>query len=408
MFVKRINKEWRHFLKLKPRARRLLASTLLFELTLPLFIVFTNTFLLRKTNSFVDVAIYNIASCISLPLSFYTSAFLLKRIPIRKLYFFGLVGRSFFISLLFFTPYISFKILVVLGLLDGIPRGFYWANRNFIELSSTLDKNRDYFFGLTNMISKVVGVISPLLIGFILHLAAYSNTYSLEKAYQALILFSFTLMFLAGFIMSKDKSKNPPIDKLFIFKSSKDWARQRLLDFFHGLMNGPEFFVPTFLVVSLGGFEGTLGITQSLVAILSGFSVYVVGRKLKVKQRANLILSNVLLLICISLSLVFSYTGFTMMIYVLLLPTLGTILWQGVTPILLKVIEAQENGDSKNNYIYFADRELFLNIGRIISIMLLILFLKNLEQSLALKIIILIMAFAQIPVWYLARKLNKV
>ncbi|MEN8253800.1 MAG: hypothetical protein ABFQ62_05515 [Patescibacteria group bacterium] len=409
MFKKRLYRELSHFMTLSDNARKMLYSTTIYNATYPLLGLFTNTFILRQSNGFAQIAFYYVGQFISLPIFFYLNGLLLKYIPIKKLYVFGLTSLGLSTTLLFYLPGLSPLLLFNLGFVFSIPNSFYWANRHFITISSTLDNNRDYYVAMEAVIFTITGLIFPSLYGLILHYGLEGNLYSVGFAYKFLIILATFFFSTGGLIFSKSKIPNPKMEKVFIGRCSKKWWRQRIIETIHGFKNGVEFFLPTIIITSIiGGREGTVGAMQSVVAMFSAGFIYVLGRKIKVKQRPKLLLASIFSLIIMSGAFAISPTLLPSIIYVLGLSVTSTLIWQSLNPIIYKVIDTEEDSNPTNNYAYIVDRELFLNVGRIIGTVIFLLLIKYLKEDSALGIIVLLSSLPMLITYKIAKKLNQV
>jgi YQGE family putative transporter len=62
-------------------------------------------------------------------------------------------------------PHLTITGLAGAGFLMSFSSGFYWANRDFLALSTTSDSTRNYYYGLDQFFSTNIGVITPFLVG---------------------------------------------------------------------------------------------------------------------------------------------------------------------------------------------------------------------------------------------------
>ena len=153
--------------KSKPlNMRVLLLTNLIYIAVLPISNIFTSAYVMRNSgDDMKKVAIYQLASYVAIPLAFWINGLLLNYIRIERLFSFGM-----FLSAISMLVMMSLQELTVTGLglagfLMSLSAGFYWANRDFLALSTTSDSTRSYYYGLDQFFGTTVGVVTPFLIG---------------------------------------------------------------------------------------------------------------------------------------------------------------------------------------------------------------------------------------------------
>ena len=111
--------------------------------------MFVAAYVMRNSRTTLKmVMIYQLAVYTGIPLTFLINGCLLQ-----------LVRSSGFIPLGMFLSGVSMAVMMSLGklslvgmgtagLLMGMSFGLYWANRDFLALSTTSDDNRNYYYGL--------------------------------------------------------------------------------------------------------------------------------------------------------------------------------------------------------------------------------------------------------------------
>jgi YQGE family putative transporter len=380
-------------------------SSVMYDLAYPLISVFINAFILRQTNSATAVAVYNLASFFSIPLSFWLNGWLIKRFGINRVMGAGVVGMGLVVFLVFVLPFSGLLGLALFGFLYGFPVGFYWANRNFVTLESTTDKNRTYYTGLESIATTLTGVIMPIAIGFAIRFGEYQKVYSAEQAYVLLSVFALVLLVTAAYLFWNVKLKKPAFKKLFVKDADAMWQAARWQEVWVGFNTGLGFFIPTLLTFQLLGKEAALGTLQSLAAIIAMGCMYYVARVLKPDQRLLQIQVSVALLLVLGSWLALSFSPLAAIFYLLFVDFARALIWTSSNPLSQLAIDFQENGSATNNYAYVCDRELFLNVGRVVGVACffgLKLFVSDAES---LRFIPLVIAVSQIGVWFAAQRI---
>ncbi|HEX7017666.1 MAG TPA: MFS transporter [Patescibacteria group bacterium] len=403
--LRRYHLEKSHFQKLSLAAQKLLVSVTIYDFAYPLIFTFINAFIFRQTNDVTAVALYNLATFITLPFAFWSNGLLLKKFPIHYVLSGGLIGQGFVASMVFFFPFNTLTSLVIFGGLQGFPLGYYWANRNFITLAVTKDENRNYFTGLEAMIGMLTGIITPFLLGLIIRAGEYTSTYEAEPAYRVLSIVALVLLAFGGWVFLSAPVQNPNFKKLFIFGATSKWSYARLQEICIGYNTGMSFFLPALITFTLIGKEGSLGAIQSGAALVTASTMYGIARKAKPHHRLLLIKIAILLLLSISSLFLLFFNQVTAILYLLLVSFTAHLIWISANPITLRVIDEEESGDATNNYAYVCDRELYLNIGRIAGVFSFLALTYHFSDLVALRFIPVLMGLFQVGVWWTARQL---
>jgi YQGE family putative transporter len=81
----RLAREIRVFLSYPRNMRVLLVTNLIYSFAMPVFYMFTNTYILRNSESVSMVIVYQLATYTGIPFTFYVNGWLLKHFQIRWL-----------------------------------------------------------------------------------------------------------------------------------------------------------------------------------------------------------------------------------------------------------------------------------------------------------------------------------
>ncbi len=399
--------EYSHFKKLHTDARRLLFSSTVYEIALPLLVIFVNLFILDRTSGYLGVTVYNAGMFVSTPVIFWLNGWLLKKISIKTLYSLGLVGQGLSVMAVLFLSQVSTWWLLLFGLFQGIPIGMYWANRNFLSLEMTHDDNRNYYVGLETTVALLAGIIFPFLYGSLLQWSRSSQTFSIDSMYQVLIIIVTLFLGFGGMVVMKSNVENPDIGSVFVKQVTSLWWYQRLIEVFRGLMNGLLFFFPTLLLLEMGGKEGALGVVQTVSAVFSSALAYSIGRKMKSKQRVMLMSGITILWLILLFPLTVTPHAIVRLLFIIGMPVLEAIVWLVLNPIAMKAIDSHTSGDLTQKYAYVADREFFLNIGRLLGLFGFLLLVFGISEEIALQFTPVMMMLSQIGVWYGSKRVSQ-
>ena len=175
----------------------------------------------------------------------------------------------------------------VAGLMMGMSFGLFWANRDFLALSTTNDSNRNYYYGVETFFYTNTYVIVPVAIGWFIEGTGMRGWFGGDRntAYQIVTGFVFLLTIFSSILVHRGRFENPPESDFIFFRFHWLWNRMQLLAILKGLAQGYIVTAPAMLVMRLVGQEGALGTIQAVGGILSAFLLYLIGRTTKPEHR---------------------------------------------------------------------------------------------------------------------------
>lgn len=397
--------EYHQWRQLSDRARALLASITVYEFMYPILHTFVNTFLLRRLDEAWYVALYNLGMFISLPITFFVNGWLLRRVKIQWLYGFGIIGQPLVVLMLFWFSWQSWWQLVSIGAVQGVLLGWYWANRNFLRINTTTDSHRNFFMGIEMTLVTLATVVTPVMVGWFIKGAELTGWGTVDQAYQWLGLAAAVILSLMATWVVRTGFPQPTVSKIWVTKPSPTWQAARWVEVWRGIRNGIDLFLPALLVFQFLGEEGVLGTVQSLAALISAVLLYWLGRKVKVHQRYRYAQIGYLALLVAMMLVSALFTSGAVLVYLLVVDALIHWCWLASSPIAEQAIEHQDEGDPTTNYAYVADRELFLNIGRIGGVIIFGLASTVFDLSVAMRLMMFIMGLSHLGLLYFLKKM---
>lgn len=353
--------------RLGASAQRIIRSNILRAVAGPLTAIFLNAFVWRATGSLMSVTIYNLLQWIGLPFAFFLNSYLLRRIHIRKAFALGAVlsGLSAACTVLFG---IAFPNLIPLwGFLWGIGNGFYWANRNYLELQETVPEGRPYFYGLVYSVSSLANIIVPLIAGWFIIFGNYLGLYSPVHAYWLLFGISFIFIFLCARVILRGSFASPVPQTVRVPFFSSFLTKRRLLQISSGLFDGIQY-MGVVLVLYLAGSEGILGTVTALAALSSVVALYLYGKFAKEKNLKGTLLASGLAYLFSAALLVLAPHQFGIIFYIVCVEVALSFSAMVASTLYCSLTESEMGERTDSRYSYIFDNELFLNIGRIIGV----------------------------------------
>jgi MFS family permease len=353
-----------HYHKLSPESRRLLLSILLFTIALPLLSVFVNSFLWRSSHSVGQVILYNISTFIGMPIGFYTNTFLLRSYSSKQLYFWGSLLQGLIVAIILFLPSATLSTISIAGIAMGIVSGIYWGNRLMIGMFSTNSHQRTYFISIELILVTLMGIIMPLFTGWFIVTGEHFFTNWSERAYQILAIFLVGVMYFCGKIVLKNKVVVPLVKDLTPFTPSIRWQRLRLLSICAGMAHGMEVVLPGLLVLLLIGTERSLGTIMAVSGLIVSLALYQIAKKVGKRYRMRTFFMAAVLSVSAGLIIGSTYSALGAICYFVINSFAMMFRSTILGPVGMDVITSESARQKKHSYLYLADRELYVNIGR--------------------------------------------
>jgi YQGE family putative transporter len=357
-----------HYHKLSVESRRLLLSILLFTIALPLLSVFVNSFLWRNSHSVGIILLYNIATFIGMPLGFFVNSWLLKKYSGKILYFWGSLLQGFIVAIILFCPASGIATIASAGIAMGLVSGVYWANRILIGMYSTTSQQRTYFVSLELILVTLMGILMPLFIGWFIVTGDQLFSNWSQMAYQVLACLLIIAMFFSGQIVLNNKVVVPKMENIVPIKVTRRWKRLRLLSVIAGMSHGMEVVLPGLLVLLLVGTERSLGTIMALSGVFVSVALYQIAKKVGKRYRMRTFFIAAILSVSGGLIFGSTFSAAGAIVYFILNSFASTFRGTILGPTGLDVIMSESAKQKTHSYLYLADREFFVNIGRNIAL----------------------------------------
>src|SRR3954469_2689475 len=195
--------EYRHFNSYPRDMRILLLTNLIYAFVLPVIDVFVGAYVMRNSHDVKMVVIYQLAVYTGIPFTFLINGFLLRHINIKRLYSAGMLLSGISMAVMMSLGHLSLTGVCIAGLLMGMSFGLFWANRDFLALSTTDDNTRNYYYGIETFFYTNTYVIVPMLIGLFIEATGDRGWFGGDRntAYQIVTGCVFALTVLASIVV---------------------------------------------------------------------------------------------------------------------------------------------------------------------------------------------------------------
>jgi YQGE family putative transporter len=400
--MNKLRHEYHHFLSYPHNMRILLLTNLIYAFVLPVIDVFVGAYVMRNTQDVKMVVIYQLAVYTGIPLTFLVNGFLLQHINIKLLYSTGMLLSGISMAVMMSLGKLNMLGVGVAGFMMGMSFGLFWANRDFLALSTTSDSNRNYYYGLETFFYTNTYVVVPVAIGWFIEGTGVQGWFGGDRntAYQIVTALVFLLTIFSSIVVHLGNFENPPKSDFVFFRFHWLWNRMQVLAILKGLAQGYIVTAPAMLVMRLVGEEGALGTLQAIGGIFSAFLLYFIGRIAKPKHRL-IIFSVGLALFAfggLANAVLFNATGVLLfMICLLLGRPLHDIAY---FPIQMQVIDTVSAIEHRNKFAYIFNQEFGFFIGRFAGCGLFILLANTISDTFALRYALLIIGVVQLlSIW---------
>jgi MFS transporter, YQGE family, putative transporter len=376
----------------------------LYSLSIALSNTFVNIYLWKQSGELADLAMYNLSIVIAQPLTFILAGRWAKKVDRVIVLRIGVIFLAMFYVTVLFVGTRASEFLLLLGVLLGIGYGFYWLAFNVLTFEITEPETRDFFNGFLGILGSVGGMIGPVAAGFIIS--------RLEKLTGYTVVFGLSLgLFSIAVLLSFFLKRRPAHGKYWFLriiserKNDKNWRMVTNAHFFQGLREGVFVFIVSVFVFIATDSEmalGTYGLINSGISFLAYFFV---SRTLKKEYRKKAILVGGLILFLAIFLLVFNLSYLRLLLYAALIAVAYPLLLVPYASMTYDVIgRGWKAAEMRIEYIVV--RELFLNLGRITSIVLFLLAIHLFSERQAIPVLLVLLGSGHTLIYFFIRKIQ--
>lgn len=402
--LRKLRTEVAYFRQQSLNFRVLVLTNFIYAFVLPVIDIFVAAYVMRSSGDPVKVVVYQLTIYTGIPLTFLLNGFLLNRFNIRALYSAGMLLSAVSMIIMMSLKTLDLTGIAMAGLTMGLSFGFYWANRDYLALAVTNDRNRNYYYGLETFFYTIVAVAIPVAIGWFIQLAG-KGMGSVNMAYRIVTAMVFVVTVFASIVCFRGNFSNPARGRFIYFKFHPYWNKMLLLASLKGLTQGFLVTAPAMLIMRLLGQEGALGTAQSIGAIVAAVLMYVIGRITGPKHRLAIFTVG---LICFALASVINGVLFNaagVILFMLFLLIAKPLLDLAYFPIQLGVIDILSKKENRSEFAYILNHEAGLYAGRFLGAATFILLAWYFSEEFALRYAIMIVAIIQLCSVFVAKVL---
>ncbi|MEH7885493.1 MFS transporter [Bacillus sp. JJ1609] len=376
----------------------------LYSLSIALSNTFVNIYLWKQSGELADLGLYNLSIVVAQPLTFILAGRWAKKVDRVIVLRIGVIFLALFYVTVLFVGTRASDYLLLLGALLGMGYGFYWLAYNVLTFEITEPDTRDFFNGFLGILGSVGGMIGPFAAGFIIS--------RLEKFTGYTVVFGLSLgLFAVAVFLSFSLKRRPAHGKYWFQriiterKHDKNWRLITNAHFFQGLREGVFVFIVSVFVFIATDSEMALGTYGLINSGISFLAYYFVSRMLKKELRKRAILIGGLMLFIAIFLIVFDPTYTRLLLYAALIAVAYPLLLVPYSSMTYDVIgRGWKAAEMRIEYIVV--RELFLNMGRIFSILLFLGAITLFNEERIIPILLVILGSGHTLIYLFIRQIN--
>jgi MFS transporter, YQGE family, putative transporter len=376
----------------------------LYSLSIALSNTFVNIYLWKQSGELSDLAMYNLSIVVAQPLTFILAGRWAKKVDRVIVLRIGVIFLALFYVTVLFVGTKASDFLLLLGILLGIGYGFYWLAYNVLTFEITEPETRDFFNGFLGILGSVGGMIGPVAAGFIIS--------RLEKLIGYTVVFGLSLgLFSIAVLLSFFLKRRPAHGKYWFRriiterKHDKNWRMVTNAHFFQGLREGVFVFIVSVFVFIATDSEMALGTYGLINSGISFLAYYFVSRTLKKEYRKQAILVGGLILFLAIFLIIFDLSYFRLLLYAAMIAVAYPLLLVPYASMTYDVIgRGWKAAEMRVEYIVV--RELFLNLGRVASILLFLLATHLFSEKQAIPVLLVILGSGHTLIYFFIRKIH--
>ncbi|MFB1050346.1 MFS transporter [Paraliobacillus sp. JSM ZJ581] len=376
----------------------------LYALAIFLSNTFVNIYLWKQSNDYVSIAIYNMFVYILQPITFIVAGKMAKKIDRVLVLRIGVSTLAIFFLTVLFVGEKAATYNMLLGSLLGIGYGFYWLAFNVLTFEITEPETRDFFNGFLGLMQSFGGMIGPVLAGYII--SQWDNS----QGYTVIFTISF-LLFIGAVTCSffiQRRSAEGKFNFLRIIKErryNQDWSKILYAHILQGLREGIFVFVISIWVFISTNSELALGTFNLVFSGCSFLCYYAATRFVKPHMRKRSIFFGGMTLFLAIFLIIFKLNYTILLLYGAIIGIAYPLFTVPYVSLTYDVIgKGWRAGEMRIEYIVV--REVFLNIGRVSSIIIFLISIQLVTPVTSIPIVLLILGCGHFLVYFLIKDIT--
>lgn len=370
--------------------------------------IFLDTFLAAyfykiSEQNILYLSIYNIVGWIIATMGAVLVSNIIKRKDKVKLYRFGIIVKSLYIFMIILMGEKIINYIYVIGIMYGISTATTGFPFNMIESENISEKERSKYIGYASVATEVISLTIPIVIG------AYITIQSYQVAAVLILVFSILKLLLSFKIKNINMQEQKVNLREFykVLRQNTTLKKLYIIEFFKGINRyGVMSLVVSLLIIYQTNNELELGSWTALFSLFTIIAMYLFGKYYnKDRKKKLLAISTIAMLISFG-CILYKINMVSVILY--------NIVYYVFMNIILKITEVdlfdysnQEPYKEQFNTEYFIFREIFLNTGRILGYLVLLVCVGITQEISYLNLLFIFIIISILIVSNVSGKLRK-
>jgi YQGE family putative transporter len=380
----------------------LLVIHTLFAVAGALSTTFVNIFLWKVSNDYALIGWFNLFVFLSSGVTFFLMGGYVKRankmISLRA----GIALSAIFYLAVLMLGKAAVDYVIWLGILHGMGSGLYWLAFNVVYFEITNPINRDRFNGLSGFWGSFSWMIAPWVAGWVI--SSMNNTIGYRTIFMASLV-TFSIAAVISFFLKHRKAQGPfEFGRVVRGMRSKNnlWRSLFAAMVAQGAREGVFAFLIGLFVYNATQNEMKLGTYNLITSGVALVTYFFIGKFLKPEWRKRSMMIGTIMLSIVILPL-FWKLNYTTLIWF----GIGTNLFLPlyIVPLTSIVFDAigKDHDSAEHRVEFVVLREIGLNLGRVLSVLVFITVVLYRKDELALTLLTFIVGTVPILAWFAIR-----
>jgi len=355
--------------------------------------LFLNLYLWRLTQDLMVNGIYNIIVFLVTPAAFAIGGWISRKRDRMATYRLGILMIAIFYLFVIIAQEKVAVYYIVFAIFYGLAAGFYWTGYLVLQYDVSTDTNRIRFLAINMIVFNSAGLIGPALAGYVIQ-----NSEGLQGYYLIFTIALIMFMLAAGISLRiKSVASHHKLYYLrmmgILMRKNRQWFMGLIAFLVLGLFQGVMLFLPNILLFRTVGREDMVGYMGVLFAALTVGMGYVISRKARREQVRQYILISSTGIVIGACFLLIEVKLWTVLVFMILFSIFNPLAINTLTSYYYRLMSTLPlRGQLREESVVM--REVFLNTGRVLSIMIFLILAKDLE-SYWLPVVLLVSALLQ-------------
>lgn len=346
--------------------------------------VFLNIFLYNSLVNMTTLLLYNLVLYVfTLVFSLLSNLIAYKK-NIQYVILIGILSTLVYYCLLLIFRDNVRDIIWILAIIAGAEMGILSFGFNALPYYTNEEENISKYLGIKTAIYSFIGVISPIIAGYIIYI---SNE---NIGYYILFIICLLMSILALYNVYNWKlniSVDKPKNYISLLKNRINiWNRFNKINLILGLRDSAMGFLLTIIVYETLNDELKMGALGTLSAIFGIISAYLVGKKLNKANESKITLIGTFIPLLFFAAMIYCFEPIYAIIYIVVKTSLDPLFMIPYNRMMYEILDYSSNREDFLNYM--VAREIPIGIGRVIGLGIFVLIYIYIKDQILINIFV--------------------